>query len=273
MTGGRPAALTVAGSDSGGGAGIVADCKTFEAMGVWGAVAVTAVTAQNTEGIVAVEVLRPELVAAQVAAVAGDLTVSATKTGMLGSAAVVRAVADVFGRARVGPVVVDPVVRSSSGSLLLDDDGLDAMRRDLLPLAALITPNRAEAAALTGGEVGTRSEVEGAAGALLEAGCAAALVTGHITGEVASDCLVRPGMAPEWLEGPFLAGVGDPHGTGCVLSAAICAGLARGWPLDEACRRGKRFTAAAIRAATRVGGGAWVLRPGAGGEGGSSWRA
>ena len=264
MTRVRPVALTVAGSDSGGGAGIVADCKTFEAMGVWATVAITAVTAQNTHRVVGVEMIRPDLVAAQVAAVCGDFSVAATKTGMLGSPAVARAVAEVLGRGRAGPIVVDPVVRASSGSVLLDDEGLDVLRRELLPLAALVTPNRAEAAALAGGEVRSRSDMEGAAAALLEWGCGAALVTGHVAGAVAADCLIRPGTAPEWLEGPFVTGVGDPHGTGCVLSAAICAGLAHGWPLDEACRAAKAFTAAAIRAAARIGGGALVLGPGAG---------
>ena len=155
-----PVALTVAGTDSGGGAGIAADLHTFAAHGVWGTCAVTAVTAQNTVGVEAVEVLPPEIVAAQIAAVAGDLVVAAVKTGMLGDAAVVEAVAAAVEEWDLHPLVVDPVSVASTGGALLTGDGVTALRRRLLPLADLVTPNVAEAALLADLDEVPRDEAE-----------------------------------------------------------------------------------------------------------------
>jgi hydroxymethylpyrimidine/phosphomethylpyrimidine kinase len=245
-----PTALTVAGSDSGGGAGVQADLRTFAAHGVWGLSAVTAVTAQNTLAVEAVEVLPPEIVRAQMAAVATDIGVGATKTGMLGKADVVRAVAEAVRRLRLHPLVVDPVAVSSTGATLLDPGGLDALRAELLPLADLVTPNLSEAAALTGtgGAITDRAGMEEAGWALLALGARAVLVTGgHLDEAGAPDLLLAGDGVPVWLEGERLHGR-NTHGTGCVLSAAITARLARGETLDEAVRAAKTYLVQAIAA-------------------------
>ena len=268
-----PTALTVAGSDSGGGAGVAADVRTFTALGVWPLVALTAVTAQNTLGVQAAEAVTPEMVRAQIASVVADMGVDAAKTGMLGSADVVEAVAVTVAQLGVRPLVVDPVLVASSGDRLLDDDGLDTLRELLLPLAAVVTPNLDEASALVGGPVDDRRSMEAAAQALVELGAGAALVTGgHLDDPVSSaDCLLVAGQGVSWLEGARLR-PGYDHGGGCVLSAAICAGLARGLPMAEACTEAKHFTGRAIAAGVRLGDGvgaadpvAAALEPGAGG--------
>ncbi|HEX2023578.1 MAG TPA: bifunctional hydroxymethylpyrimidine kinase/phosphomethylpyrimidine kinase, partial [Acidimicrobiales bacterium] len=224
----RRVALTIAGSDSGGGAGVAADLKTFEAHGVWATLAITAVTAQNTLGVHATEPVSPELVRVQVGAVASDIGVDAAKTGMLATAEVVEAVADAVRDFGVRPLVVDPVLRSSRGDVLLADDGVELVRERLLPLAAVLTPNLAEAAALTGREVDDRAAMEDAARALVDLGAGVALVTGgHLSGDTSADCLLEEGGRPTWLEAPRTA-TERTHGTGCVLSAAICAEQARG---------------------------------------------
>ena len=267
-----PTALTVAGTDSGGGAGVVADVRTFTALGVWPLVAITAVTAQNSLGVQAAEMVTPEMVRAQIASVVADMGADAAKTGMLGSADVVDAVAVTVAELGIRPLVVDPVVVAGSGDRLLDDDGLEAMRELLVPLAAVVTPNLDEASALVGGPVDDRRSMEAAARALVELGAAAALVTGgHLDDPISSaDCLVVAGEGVSWLEGARLP-AGYDHGGGCVLSAAICAGLARGLPLGQACNAAKRFTARAIGSGVRVGDGtgaadpvAAALEPGAG---------
>ncbi|MCA1841741.1 MAG: bifunctional hydroxymethylpyrimidine kinase/phosphomethylpyrimidine kinase, partial [Actinobacteria bacterium] len=230
-------ALTVAGSDSGGGAGIAADLKTFAAHDVWGTCAITAVTAQNTVGVEAVEVLPPELVTAQISAVAADLGVAATKTGMLAGPGIVKAVAAAVVEWNLHPLVVDPVTLSSSGAALLSPDGVAALRRLLLPLADLITPNLAEAAALAGWPEPPhdRKGMEEVADALLALGPRAVLVTGgHLSGEEAADLLIRRSDATRlWLTRPRVD-ARHTHGTGCVLSAAITARLARGEALAQA---------------------------------------
>lgn len=246
MTTRRPIALTVAGTDSSGGAGVVADVRTFAAHGVWAAVAVTAVTAQNAAGVGGIALIEPALVQAQMRSVAD---VRAVKTGMLGTAATVEAVADALPAC---PLVVDPVIVSTSGTPLLDAAGVDALRRRLLPAAAVVTPNLAEAAALTGGAVGSRREMEQAALALLRLGCRAVLVTGgHLDDGTAADCLLGGAGAPVWLEGTRLAG--SAHGTGCVLSAAIAAGLALGDVVEDACRHAKDFVTRALERAGPAG--------------------
>jgi hydroxymethylpyrimidine kinase/phosphomethylpyrimidine kinase len=260
----RPVALTIAGSDSGGGAGIVADLKTFEAHGVWGTVALTAVTAQNTLGVQAVETLTPEIVRAQISSVVADLGVDAAKTGMLGSAAVVESVAMTVAQLGVGPLVVDPVMVATSGGRLLDPDAVQAVCELLLPLAAVVTPNLAEAAALTGLEVTDRDGMERAARALADMGPQVVLVKGgHLGGETSPDCLLVAGGSPVWLEGARVAMVGaGAHGSGCVLAAALCAELARGMEPADACVAAKRFVERAIEAATPLGDGVLPVDPG-----------
>ncbi|MDQ3897284.1 MAG: bifunctional hydroxymethylpyrimidine kinase/phosphomethylpyrimidine kinase, partial [Actinomycetota bacterium] len=199
MSRARPVALTIAGSDSSGGAGIVADLKTFEAHGVWGTAAITAVTAQNTLGVQAVETVSPELVRAQMASVVADLGVDAAKTGMLGSAEVVEAVVMTVTELGVRPLVVDPVMVASTGSRLLDLGAVEAVCDLLLPRATVVTPNLAEAAALTGLEVVDRDGMERAARALADLGPDVVLVKGgHLDGDASPDLLLVAGHEPAW---------------------------------------------------------------------------
>jgi hydroxymethylpyrimidine/phosphomethylpyrimidine kinase len=248
-----PAALTVAGSDSGGGAGVQADLRTFAAHGVWGLSAVTAVTAQNPRRVEAVEVLPPEIVRAQIMAVAAHFTVGALKTGMLGGPEVVEAVAKAVRDLHLHPLVVDPVAVATSGASLLGPEGLEVLRAELLPLADLVTPNLSEAAALAGtaagaGPITDRAGMEAAAEALLALGARAVLVTGGpLEEEGAPDLLVTDEAGPVWLEGERLSGR-TTHGTGCVLSAAITARLARGETREDAVRGAKTYLTRAIAA-------------------------
>jgi hydroxymethylpyrimidine/phosphomethylpyrimidine kinase len=258
-------ALTIAGTDSGGGAGVVADLKTFEAHGVWGTAAITAVTAQNTLGVQAFEAVTPELVRAQIASVAADFGVDAAKTGMLASAEVVEAVATTVAQLGVGPLVVDPVLVSKHGDRLLAPDAVDAVRTLLLPLATVLTPNLPEAEALVGFPVRTRADMESAARALVEMGPEVVLVKGgHLAdGERSPDCLLVADAAdgPVWLDGPRLPGR-HTHGTGCVLSAAIAAELARGMEPADASVAAKRFVERAIGAGVALGSGVGPVDPG-----------
>ncbi len=261
-SGGRPVALTIAGMDSSGGAGVVADLKTFEAHGVWGAAAVTAVTAQNTLGVQAVEVLTPEIVRAQIASVVSDLGADAAKTGMLASAEIVEAVVATLVELGVRNVVVDPVMVATAGGRLLDAGAVDAVRALLLPRATVVTPNLAEAAALTGSEVVDRAGMARAARALGDMGPAVVLVKGgHLGGDGSPDCLLVAGGDVVWLEGARLPSRGA-HGSGCVLSAAICAELARGMEPADACLAAKRFVERAIEAGPALGEGAVPVDPG-----------
>ena len=248
----RPVALTIAGSDSGGGAGVLADAAVFRALGVWPTVAIAAVTAQNTQGVDAVAVMDPDIVLAQIQAVVRDIGVDAVKTGMLGSGAVASAVA--AGIAGLPSVVVDPVLVSSSGTPLLDDDGVDVLRSRLLPLARVVTPNLAEAAVLTGLPVTDRDDMAAAAETLVGMGAQAALVTGgHLPGGTVADCLVAGGRC-RWFEAPRHAVV-HTHGTGCVLSAAIAACLARGDALDDAVQVARASVRQAIERGVALGSG------------------
>jgi hydroxymethylpyrimidine/phosphomethylpyrimidine kinase len=256
-----PVALTIAGSDSGGGAGIQADLKTFEAFGVWGTTAITGVTAQNTVGVDDVLVLPPSLVKAQIGAVVSDLGVSAAKTGMLGSAAIIEAVAGAVSELSVAPLVVDPVLVTSNGDLLLERDAVGVLLRLLLPLAAVVTPNLPEAEALVGHPVHGTDGMAAAAEELAQAGPGAVLIKGgHLDSERAPDLLWAQGSAT-LLDGPRLPGRYN-HGTGCTLSAAICAQLACGVELGVACARAKQFVAGAIAHGTPVGRGVGPVNPG-----------
>ncbi|MGH2640319.1 MAG: bifunctional hydroxymethylpyrimidine kinase/phosphomethylpyrimidine kinase [Actinomycetota bacterium] len=250
----RARALTIAGSDSGGGAGIQADLKTFSALGVFGMTAITAVTIQNTKGVAGFEELSPSTVAEQIRAVAGDIGVDAAKTGMLASAPIVEAVAEAAAELSLPNVVVDPVFVSKHGHPLLADDAVDALRRSILPLATLVTPNLAEAAGLAGFDVVTRDDMRRAAMTILALGPRAVLVKGgHLEGDRATDLFVD-GEREEWLEADRID-TPHTHGTGCTLSSAITAHLARGASLAEAVREGKVFVTEAIRHALPLGDG------------------
>jgi len=257
----RPVALTVAGSDSAGGAGIEADLKTFEAHGVWGAAAVTAVTAQNSLGVQASEGVSPEVVRAQMASVAADFGVDAAKTGMLVDAPTVATVVETVRQLGIGPLVVDPVLVSSHGDTLIDLDGIDVLREQLLPLATVVTPNLAEAAVLANQAVDDRQAMESAARVIGSQGPPVVLITGgHLRGDSSPDCLYVEGHV-RWLEGPRLSAV-HIHGSGCVMSAAVCAGLAKGMEPDDACVAAKRFTERAIAAGFPLGSGTGPVDPG-----------
>ena len=245
-------ALTIAGSDSSGGAGIQADLKTFAAYGVYGASALTAVTAQSTVAVTAVHVLPVPLVRAQIDAVLGDIGADAVKTGMLATAAVVLAVAEAIAAWRPPAVVVDPVMIAKSGSTLLDVEAVAALRERLLPLADLVTPNAPEAAALTGHEVHSVATAREAAVRLHALGPKAVLVKGgHLPGDEVVDVLYD-GRHLHELRGPRVPGT-HTHGTGCTLASAIAAGLAKGLGLEPAVADARAYVAGAIAHAPRLG--------------------
>ena len=250
---GIPIALTIAGSDSSGGAGIQADLKTFSAFGVYGASVVTALTAQNTLGVAAVEPVAASFVVAQMEAVLCDLEVGAIKTGMLANAAIVAAVAHRLRDAPRRPLVVDPVMVATSGDVLLEHDAVDALKRELFPLALLITPNLPEAARLLDAEeAASEAEAVGQAKALLALGCGAVLLKGgHGSGETAVDILCDA-SGIERFERPKID-TRNTHGTGCTLSAAIAALLACGVGLREAVGRAKDFVWQALHGGRALG--------------------
>ena len=246
-----PTALTIAGSDSSGGAGIQADLKTFAAHGVFGTSAITAVTAQNTVAVTMVEGMKPELVAAQIDAVASDIFPAATKIGMLANAAIVATVAEAITRHQLRNVVLDTVMISKSGTRLLDRAAVDALVRALLPLATLITPNVPEAEALSGMRISGRADLPRVAERLARLGARAVLVKGgHLDGP-AVDLLWLDGRAVELVANRLSSR--HTHGTGCTLSAAIAAGLARGAGLEVAVRDAKAYVTRAIAAAPGLG--------------------
>ena len=248
MRGGVTAiALTIAGSDSGGGAGIQADLKTFSALGVYGASALTAVTAQNTRAVTAVEMVSPRLVRAQIAAVLDDLDVGAIKIGLLGDPQVIRAVAEGLRGCNL-PLVLDPVMVAKSGDRLLAAEAVAALRDELLPLATLLTPNLPEAAALLERPPG--ADPGGQGRALLALGPEWVLMKGgHAEGAVCTDVLFGP--EPAAFRPPRIA-TRNTHGTGCTLSAAIAAGLAQGMAMPQAVGRAHGYLQAAIAAADRL---------------------
>ncbi len=248
-----PIALTIAGSDSSGGAGIQADLKTFSAFGVYGASAITALTAQNTRGVAGVEPVAASFVVAQIEAVLADLDVGAIKTGMLANAGIVEAVARCLRAVQRRPLVVDPVMVATSGDLLLAADAVETIKRQLIPLANLITPNLPEAAWLLGAKpAGDDAQAIEHAKALHALGCGAVLLKGgHGAGETAVDILCDG----EGVE-PFVrARIDTPHshGTGCTLSAAIAALLAQGVALREAVARAKAYVWQALEAGRTLG--------------------
>lgn len=247
-------ALTIAGSDSGGGAGIQADLKTFHQFGVFGTTAIVALTAQNTRGVSAVEPASAAMVAAQLDALADDLPPAALKTGMLAEAEIVAVVAGAIQANGWSQVVVDPVMVSSTGHRLLSLEAETVLRAELLPLAALVTPNLDEVAILTGRQVADPAAMERAGHELLGLGARAALVKGgHLVGDRLVDVLVTPAGVRRF-EHPKLA-TRSSHGTGCTLSAAITAGLALGRDLETAVEDGLDFVRRALAAAPGLGSG------------------
>jgi hydroxymethylpyrimidine/phosphomethylpyrimidine kinase len=248
-----PVALTIAGSDSSGGAGIQADLKTFAAFGVYGASVITALTAQNTKGVSGIHQVPSEFVTAQIDAVFDDLRVGAVKIGMVGQLTTIDALAAALGRWSPTNIVLDPVMVATSGDRLLRPDDVEALRTKLVPRVSLITPNLPEAAALLD-EPLARSEaaIESQGKRLIAMGCPAILITGgHGQGTESVDYLIRDsGMLA--LARPRIA-TKNTHGTGCSLSSAIAAGLAKGEQLETAVRNAKNWVSAAIAAADRLG--------------------
>jgi hydroxymethylpyrimidine/phosphomethylpyrimidine kinase len=257
----RPRVLSIAGSDSGGGAGIQADLKTFSALGVYGMTALTAVTVQNTMGVSGYEALAPHLVEEQIRAVTTDIGVDAAKTGMLANAGIVRAVAVAVEELGIRNLVVDPVFVSKHGDLLLAEDAVDELRTRILPLATLVTPNLPEAGGLATLPVGARDDMRKAADAILRAGAGAVLVKGgHLEDPAEASDLFVSGVVEEWLVTERID-TSNTHGTGCTLSAAIAAHLAMGWDLLEAVRAGKAFVTEAIRHGLEIGEGIGPVDP------------
>ncbi len=251
----RGRVLVVAGSDSGGGAGIQADIRTITALGGYAMTAVTALTAQDTRGVHGVLPVPPGFVAQQMRVVLDDLGADAVKTGMLGDAARIEAVAEVLAArpARL-PLVLDPVMVAKGGTALLAEAALAALTRDLLPLATLLTPNAPEAAALAGLPVQSTADMQRAADRLRRLGVPAVLLKGgHLPGAEVAD-LLATGQGETWLRAPRIA-TRHTHGTGCTLASAIAAGLAQAMALEAAVRRAHAYVQAAITAAPGFGAG------------------
>jgi len=244
----------VAGSDSGGGAGIQADLKTFAALGVHGASAITCITAQNPEGVRGIQVCSVEIVRRQMEAVFDGLPPAAVKSGMLYSARIIRAVAAFFRRRAWLPLVVDPVMVSTSGAQLLKPRAMRVLREELLPLATLVTPNLDEAEILVGEKLRSVSDLRAAARALQKRfGCAALVKGGHLRGLKDAVDIFYDGREELLLSAPFIRGV-STHGTGCTYSAAIAAHLARGCTLARAVQAGKEYITQAIEQSRTVAG-------------------
>ena len=243
--------LTIAGSDSGGGAGIQADLRTFAAHHVFGTTAITAITAQNTIGIRQILALPPAIVVDQIEAVLADFHVEAVKIGMLVNEPIVRAVAETLRRHRPKHVVLDPIIRSSSGTDLLDHAGVDAMRTQLLPLADVVTPNLSEAEVLSGVPVKSLADARVAAAHLIVRGARAVVITGgHLEGDPSD--LVHNGREITVLEGTRLD-TSHTHGTGCTFASALAARLALGDAVIDAARAAKLYVARAIAQAPHLG--------------------
>jgi len=245
-------ALTIAGSDSGAGAGIQADLKTFAAHGVYGTCAITAVTAQNSLGVTMVEAVSADLVTAQIEAVVSDFGAHAAKTGMLANAAIVEAVAAAVRDLEIPLLVVDPVMSAKSGAQLLDEEALAAMKAELIRQAFLVTPNIPEAETLSGVEIRTNEDLREAARRIVALGPTAVVITGgHVPSPHITDVLFSQG---EFVEFPQTRATGrHTHGTGCTFAAAITAHLALGHSLREAIPRVQRYIAGAIRHAPGLG--------------------
>jgi hydroxymethylpyrimidine/phosphomethylpyrimidine kinase len=247
-----PIALTIAGSDSGGGAGIQADLKTFSALGVYGASVITALTAQNTKGVTAIHDVPAQFVAAQMDAVFSDLEIGAVKIGMVSQRAVIEAIAAGLERWQQRKVVLDPVMIAASGDKLLADDAIEMLKRALIPRALVITPNLPEAAALLDAPVArNETEMREQAERLLALGPQSVLIKGgHGSGPESADLLIGANTFARFAADRIATE--NTHGTGCTLSSAIAAGLAKGLPLSEAMGAAKRYVTDALVAADRI---------------------
>ena len=246
-----PKAMTIAGSDSGGGAGIQADLKTFAALGVYGTSVLTAITAQNTRGVMAVHEVPPEMVTAQMDAVLTDIGADAVKTGMLANSSIIEAVAEGLERHGVTRLVVDPVMVAKSGDRLLREDAVKALRTRLLPLATVVTPNIPEAEVLAEMTIETPEDARTAARRIREQGAKAVVVKGgHMPGP-AVDRLYDGDTFSEFST-PRIE-TKNTHGTGCTFASAIAAGLAKGMELEEAVKTAKDFVTQALRRSYPVG--------------------
>lgn len=252
------AVLSIAGSDSSGGAGIQADVKTIAAHGLFAETAITALTAQNTLGVTGVVAVDPAFVAAQIDAVFEDIRPAAVKIGMVSSAAIIEAVACALERHGARNIVVDPVMVATSGARLIDEEAVRALKERLLPLADIATPNLPEAAALCGFAVDDEASMERAARTLVAAGRGGVLVKGGHAAASADDVLVQPDGALTWLRAPRIA-TPNTHGTGCTLSSAIACGLARGWTMEQAVRSAKDYVTGALAAGLDLGRGSGPL--------------
>jgi hydroxymethylpyrimidine/phosphomethylpyrimidine kinase len=250
--------LTIAGSDPSGGAGIQADLKTFAALGVYGASVITAATAQNTAGVAEIVVLGGDFVTGQIEAVVADITVHAVKTGMLGTAAVVEAVAAAIDELELPKVVVDPVILATSGDRLLDDDGVQMLIAELLPRAMVVTPNVPEAETLSGVRIRSLDDAREAARRIKDRGCSGVIITGgHVAGSEVVD-LAFDGRAFVECRTPRVAS-SDAHGSGCAFAAAVAAHLAQDRPFSEAAALAQQYVAGAMAQAMILGAGRPVL--------------
>jgi len=247
-----PRVLSIAGSDSGGGAGIQADLKTFAALGCYGMTAITALTAQNTCGVRAIHGVPPEMLRDQIDAVVEDIGVDAVKIGMLHSPEIVRTVAQALARHSLPHVVFDPVMVATSGAKLITDEAISVLVTELFPRAAVITPNLDEAGLLVGRTLRSQPDMLSAAQTLLGQGARAVLLKGgHLAGDDVADLLLLPNGEPIWLHGPRIQ-TANTHGTGCTLSSAIAAHLALGLGLVDAVRAARRYIRQALQAGATV---------------------
>lgn len=252
------AVLSIAGSDSSGGAGIQADIKTIAAHRLFAETAITALTAQNTLGVTGVLDIDPAFVAAQIDAVFEDIRPAAVKVGMVSSAAIIAVIADRLQAHDAKNIVVDPVMVATSGARLIDESAVRALTERLLPLADVVTPNMPEAAVLCGFEVKDEESMERAARQLASAGRAAVLVKGGHRADRADDVLVSAEGEVTWLRAPRVA-TENAHGTGCTLSSAIACGLARGFSVEQAVRSAKDYVHGALAAGLNLGKGSGPL--------------
>jgi len=247
-----PRVLSIAGSDSGGGAGIQADLKTFSALGCFGMTAITSLTAQNTTGVRAIQGVSPDMLSAQIDAVMEDIGVDAVKIGMLHSPAIAMAVAKAIDRHQLPHVVFDPVMVATSGAVLIDQTAVEVLIRELFTRAALITPNLDEAALLVGRPLHTEADMEAAAAALLVLGARAVLLKGgHLAGDTVADLLVQATGERLWMRAPRIA-TPNTHGTGCTLSSAIAVHLALGNTLTDAVQSAREYVRGALVAGAQV---------------------
>ena len=244
--------LSIAGSDSGGGAGIQADLKTFSALGCYGMTAITAITAQNTQGVRAIHGIPPDMLRAQIDAVAEDIGVDAVKVGMLHGPEVVRVVVKAIARHQMLQVVLDPVMVATSGDRLMADETVNVLVQELFPLVTVVTPNLDEAALLLGRAIDGADALDEAASALLALGAPAVLLKGgHLPGDLVIDVLAMAGGGRLRLQSPRIA-THNGHGTGCTLSSAIAAHLALGFPLPQAVEQARAYILGAIAAGANV---------------------